>query len=235
MAIQEHRHLLKLLLMYELESSQVANYWWSGKFNINAEALRSQHAVQSGLTAFDIALSQWFVYATIHEEHPLSFALFNNTLDDIVSPLKCHLTESEYIKTFWNGAKRILPTCFMFIRKLRVKTVSDKQLVKTLCEVLDIFTKIESIPVGQSVDLFPSNIYGWLPTDKEADTFTVKTVAMEAICSGSQEWLEHLIEDSKPTPEEASSDKHLQYLIQLVQMVRSDLQRAIEFFDRHFY
>lgn len=232
--------------MYELESSQVANYWWSGKFNINAEALRSQHAVQSGLTGFDIALSQWFVYATIHEEHPLSFTLFNNTLDDIVPPLKCHLTESEYMKSFWNGAKRILPTCFMFIRKLRVKTVSDKQLVKSLCEVLDILAKIQSIPVCQSMDLFPANIYGWLPPslpssstdDDGGQSFTLKTVAIQAIYSGSQEWLEHLIEDNKPSGEEdssSSSDRHLQYLIQLVQMVRSDLQRAIEFFDRHFY
>lgn len=236
-AIQEHRHLLKLLLMYELESSQVANYWWNGKFNINAEALRSQHAVQSGLSNFDLALSQWIVYATIHEEHPLSFTLFNSTLDDIVPSLKCHHTsESEYIKTFWNGAKRILPSCFMFIRKLRVKTISDRQIVKALCEVLDIFVKIESIPVCKSIDLFPRNVYAWLSSEENVDdNLTIKTVVTEAINSGSQDWLEHVMESNKPASEESTSDKHLQYLIQLIQMVRSDLQRAVEYFDKHFY
>lgn len=30
-AVQEHKHLLRILLLHELETSKVAPYWWSGE------------------------------------------------------------------------------------------------------------------------------------------------------------------------------------------------------------
>lgn len=38
-AVQEHKHLLRVLLLHELESSKVAPYWWSGKFSDQGEAV----------------------------------------------------------------------------------------------------------------------------------------------------------------------------------------------------
>uniref|UniRef100_A0A1A9WYQ6 C2 domain-containing protein n=1 Tax=Glossina brevipalpis TaxID=37001 RepID=A0A1A9WYQ6_9MUSC len=233
-AVQEHRHLLKLLLMHELESSKVANYWWNGKFSANAETIRSQHAVQSGLSSFDCALSQWSVYATIHEEHPLSFSLFNSILDVVIPVLKCHLNESEDMKTFWDGAKRILPSCFSVLRKLRAKNVSDKQIVKTLCDVLDIFAKINTLPPSENIDLFPPNIYGWINRTEDSE-YSIDKGIEDAIHTGTKEWLEHIIEGNRQSNNEQSDDENLQYLIKLIQMIRSDLQRAMEYFDKHFY
>lgn len=234
-AIQEHRHLLKLLLMHELESSQVANYWWAGKFSANAETIRLQHAVQSGLSGFECALSQWSVYATIHEDHPLSFSLFNSILDVVIPVLKCHLNESEDMKSFWDGVKRVLPSCFSILRKLRAKNVSDKQIVKTLCEVLDILSKINALDQQpKSIELFSPNIYGWL-SRAEGSECSIDDVIVDAIHSGTSEWLEHIIEGNRQNSDEQSDDDNLQYLIKLIQMVRSDLQRAMEYFDKHFY
>ncbi|KAL9892595.1 protein unc-13 homolog 4B isoform X1 [Glossina fuscipes] len=233
-AVQEHRHLLKLLLLHELESSQVANFWWNGKFSANGETIRSQHAVQSGLSSFDCALSQWSVYASIHEEHPLSFSLFNSILDVITPVLKCHLNESDDMKTFWDGAKRILPSCFSVLRKLRAKNVSDKQIVKTLCDVLDIFAKVNTLPPPESIDLFPPNIYGWINRAEDSE-YNIDRAIEDAIHAGTKEWLEHIIEGNRQPNGEQSDDENLQYLIKLIQMTRSDLQRAMEYFDKHFY
>lgn len=232
-AIQEHRHLLKLLLMHELESSQVANYWWAGKFSANAEAIRLQHSVQSGLSGFECALSQWSVYTTLHEDHPLSFSLFNSILDIVIPVLKCHLNESDDLKTFWEGVRRLLPSCFSILRKLRAKNVSDKQIVKTLCEVLDILSKISILEKTKSIELFPQNVYGWI-SRQEGLEYSINDVVVDAIHCGTKEWLEHIIEGNRPNSDQ-SDDDNLQYLIKLIQMVRSDLQRAMEYFDKHFY
>uniref|UniRef100_A0A1I8PQW5 Protein unc-13 homolog 4B n=1 Tax=Stomoxys calcitrans TaxID=35570 RepID=A0A1I8PQW5_STOCA len=233
-AVQEHRHLLKLLLMHELESSQVANYWWSGKFSTNAETIRLQHAVQSGLTPFECALSQWSVYATIHEEHPLSFSLFNNILDTVIPPLKCQLYESEDLKTFWEGVKRILPSSFAVLRKLRAKNVSDKQIIKTLCEVLDILNKIKMLEIPTNFELFSPKIYGWIER-KPVKECTIDDVIIDAIHTGTKEWLEHIVEANRQNNGTSLDDEDLQYLIRLIQMIRSDLQRAMEYFDKHFH
>ncbi|XP_058974958.1 protein unc-13 homolog 4B isoform X3 [Musca domestica] len=232
-AVQEHRHLLKLLLMHELESSQVANYWWCGKFSSNAETIRLQHAVQSGLSNFECALSQWSVYATIHEEHPLSFTLFNSILDNLVPVLKCQLNESDDVKIFWDGVKRILPSCFTVLRKIRAKNWSDKQILKTLCEVLDIMSKIKMLDQPQNIELFSPNVYGWI--SRPNDECTIDSVVIDALHSGTMEWLEHITEANRKKWDHMSDDANLQYLIKVIQMIRSDLQRAMEYFDKHFY
>lgn len=233
-AVQEHRHLLKLLLMHELESSQVANYWWCGKFSTNAETIRLQHAVQSGLSNFECALSQWSVYATIHEEHPLSFSLFNYILDTVIPVLKCQLNESEDMKSFWDGVKRILPSTFAVLRKLRAKNVSDKQILKTLCEVLNILAKIKTLEFPKNIEIFSPNVYGWI-SRKPRSECCIDDVIIDAIHVGTKDWLEHIIEANRPSEDQTSDDDNLQYLIKLIQMIRSDLQRAMEYFDKHFH
>ena len=239
-AIQEHRHLLKLLLMHELETSQVANYWWCGKFSPKAETIRSQHAVQSGLSTFECALSQWSVYANIHEEHPLSFSLFNSILDIVIPHLKCMQSNHEDMKTFWDGAKRILPSCYSIIRKIRAKNVSDKQVVKTLCEVLDVVANIKTLdPDTEDIDIFPSTVYGWITREKDEEKhYTIDEVMIDAINIGAKEWLENVMDANRQTVvggDDQNDENDLQYIIKLIQMVRSDLQKAIEFFDKYFY
>ncbi|KAH8295174.1 hypothetical protein KR018_008180 [Drosophila ironensis] len=234
-AVQEHKNLLKLLLMHELDTSQVANYWWSGKFSPNAEIIRSQHAAQSGLTPFDCALSQWHAYCTIHESHKLNFALFNSILDVLVPVITCMQTDSEDVKTFWDGVRRLLPSCFAVLRKLRSRNTSDKNIVKALNEVLDILKKIKDLDVPENVDLFPKSVYGWVHTIDTDETCNIDTAIVDAINTGAKEWLEHIVEGSRQTKNHETDDEKLQYIIKLIQMVRSDLQRAMEYFDKLFY
>ncbi|XP_065722259.2 protein unc-13 homolog 4B isoform X3 [Drosophila suzukii] len=234
-AVQEHKNLLKLLLMYELETSQVANYWWSGKFSPNAELIRSQHAAQSGLTPFDCALSQWHAYSIIHETHKLNFTLFNSILDIVVPVITYMQNDSEDVKTFWDGVRRLLPSCFAVLRKLRSKNTSDKNIVRALNEVLDILKKIKELEVPDSVDIFPKSVYGWLHTNDTDETCNIDTAIVDAINTGTKEWLEHIVEGSRQSKNNETDDEKLQYIIKLIQMVRSDLQRAMEYFDKIFY
>lgn len=159
-ASQEHRNLLRILLLHELETSKVAPYWWSGKFSSQGEAVLTQHSAQSGLHQTENALAQWSVFAGVHTNHPLAFALFENILDKIVRPLQVDSISPDEIKIFWEGVKKLLPSCFAVIRKIRKKTAGDKGSVKTLTEVLNILSKIAMLEPPEGTDLFPSNVYG---------------------------------------------------------------------------
>ncbi|KAH8358960.1 hypothetical protein KR093_003577 [Drosophila rubida] len=234
-AIQEHKHLLKLLLIHELETSQVANYWWNGKFSSMAEAIRTQHAVQSGLSPYDCALSQWHAYSTVHETHKLNFTLFNTILDILVPTINCLQNDSEDFKIFWDGAKRILPSCFSVLRKLRSKSVGDNKILKALSEVLDILAKIKNFEVPPTIEIFPSTVYGWIEKVDCEQSSNIDTIIIDAINSGAKEWLEHIVEGSKQGKDNETDEEKLQYLIQIIQMIRSDLQRAMEYFDKLFY
>ncbi|KAH8410713.1 hypothetical protein KR215_009957 [Drosophila sulfurigaster] len=234
-AIQEHKHLLKLLLIHELDTSQVANYWWNGKFSSMAEAIRTQHAVQSGLSPYDCAVSQWHAYSTVHETHKLSFTLFNSILDILVPTINCLQNDSEDVKIFWDGAKRILPSCFSVLRKLRLKNIGDNKILKALSDVLDILAKIKTFEIPPEIEIFPSTVYGWIENVNCEESNNIDTIIVDAINNGAKDWFEHIMEGSKQVKDNQNDEEKLQYLIQIIQMIRSDLQRAMEYFDKLFY
>lgn len=230
-AAQEHRHLLRILLLHELENSKVAPYWWCGNFSGPAEAILTQHVAQSGLSPTDNALAQWSVYCALTVDHPLSFALFNMLLEKITKPLQSGLIKEEDVKLFWDGAKKLLPTCFGQIRKLRKKTAGDNTVMKTLREVMKILYKLSMLDIPDSVDLFPSNVYGWLRSNDKG-RLTIHEVLNQAAIQGASDWFVHILDNNEC--KDKTEDSRLQHLIRVIQLVRSDLQRAIEYHDRVF-
>ncbi|XP_061378434.1 protein unc-13 homolog 4B isoform X2 [Danaus plexippus] len=228
-AAQEHRHLLRILLLHELESSKVAPYWWCGNFSAAAEGVLTQHAAQSGLTPLEDRLSQWVVFCSITPDHPLSFALFTSLLDKLAKPLQSGLVNEEDRRLFWDGAKKLLPTCYSHVRKLRKKTAGDKTVMKTLREVLRILHKLSVMDAPESIDLFPASLYGWLRNDAK---LTIHEVLNQAAIQGASDWFVHILDNNEC--KDKTEESRLQHLIRVIQLVRSDLQRAVEYFDRVF-
>ncbi|XP_013138125.1 PREDICTED: BAI1-associated protein 3 isoform X2 [Papilio polytes] len=231
-ASQEHRHLLRILLLHELETSKVAPYWWCGNFSAPAEAILTQHAAQSGLSQTDNWLAQWTVYCAVTTNHPLSFALFNQLLEKVTKPLQAGLVNEEDVKLFWDGAKKLLPTCYSHIRKLRKKTAGDKTVMKTLREVLKVLYRLSVLDVPESLDLFPVNLYGWLRDADDGTKLSIQEVLHQAAVQGASDWFVHILDNNEC--KDRTEDSRLQHLIRVIQLVRSDLQRAVEYFDRVF-
>ncbi|XP_048485356.1 protein unc-13 homolog 4B isoform X3 [Plutella xylostella] len=229
-AAQEHRHLLRVLLLHELDISRVAPYWWCGNFSAAAEAILTQHVAQSGLNPTDNALAQWSVYCTVTGDHPLSFALFNNLLEKLTKPIQAGIIDEEDAKLFWDGAKKLLPTCFNHIRKLRKKTAGDKTVMKALREVLKILYRLSMMDVPESIEMFPPNLYGWLRND--SGKITLYEVLNQAATQGASDWFVHILDNNEC--KDKTEESRLQHLIRVIQLVRSDLQRAIEYYDRVF-
>lgn len=142
------------------------------------------------------------------------------------------LINEEDVKIFWDGAKKLLPTCFSHIRKLRKKTAGDKTVMKTLREVLKILYKLSSLDQHDSIELFPVSLYGWLRDNDDGSKLTIQEVLSQAVIQGASDWFVHILDNNEC--KDKTEESRLQHLIRVIQLVRSDLQRAVEYFDRVF-
>lgn len=229
-AAQEHRHMLRIILLHELELSKVAQFWWCGTFSPQGDALLTQHIAQSGLLPPEVALCQWSVYTSVHPNHALSFSLFSKLLEKLVRPLQNGINEED-LKIFWEGAKKLLPSCFSVIRKIRKKDFKDKMTVQQVTEVLNILGYIKMLGAPSDIDLFPNNMYPWV-TFSEDSKRDILSVVDDAVKQGADDWFNHITENNV---QQVDSDVgRLEYLIQAIQLVKSDLQKAIEFYDKLF-
>jgi BAI1-associated protein 3 len=140
------------------------------------------------------------------------------------------LVNEEDVKLFWDGAKKLLPTCFSHIRKLRKKTAGDKTVMKTLREVLKILYKLSVLDAPETIEMFPTALYGWLRDDKQK--LTIHEVLNQAVIQGASDWFVHILDNNEC--KDKTEEARLQHLIRVIQLVRSDLQRAVEYYDRIF-
>lgn len=100
-----------------------------------------------------------------------------------------------------------------------------------MMEVLKILNYI-LILGPKNIDLFPSNLYPWITFNGDGPNCDIQGALNDAITQGADDWLNYIVENNKETSGTALS--RLQNLIQLVQLIRSDLQKAVEFYDKLF-
>lgn len=177
-------------------------------------------------------MAQWTVYSTIHVDHPLSFALFNSLLNKLTRSIESQLICEDEMKLFWDGVRKILPSCYSIIRKIRKKTTGDKNVLKILKDVLIFLSMVSELKVPEDMELFSTKQYGWLKPNDNVTKGDVKEVMLQAIHQGATEWFNELIDTV--TPDDKTEEGRLQNLIKIIQMVRSDMQRAVEYYDKCF-
>ncbi|KAK4881762.1 hypothetical protein RN001_005081 [Aquatica leii] len=227
-AAQEHKHLLNLLLLHELGSSQIPPYTWDGKFSTQAEAILTQHKIQSGLSPNEIDLIQWTAFTSIQKEHPLAFSIYVNLLDKINQHFKLPSTTEEEATIFWNFTKKLLPSCIGLIRKVR-KRPHDKVTAQQVADVLTILWQLTALQPPKDINLLPSTYYPWLENNEEDNN--IMTVLKAAVSKGAKEWLQFILERTEKL--DNSADETLVYFNKIVQLIRTDLQMAVEY-DKMF-
>ncbi|GLH12149.1 Synaptotagmin 1 [Gryllus bimaculatus] len=203
-AFQEHRHLLRLLLLHHLETSKVEPYHWQGNFSSAAQTILTQHLVQCGLSQTEIILAKWVEYSSVHLDHHLSFKVFPILLENLLKPLNNKLLCDENEKLFWESTKKLMPSCLNAIRKIRKLTPSDKNTINQLTSLLSVLSKLRCLTPPEDFELFPTALY------------------------------DHIIENNIISDSESSEETRLNHLIKIVQLVRADLQKATEFHDKIF-
>lgn len=198
-----------------------------------AETIIKQHQAQSGLTDVDVAFAQWAVFSEVHQQHPLSFELFEKIIGNLIRPIQTdRVNHQEEISIFWESTKRLLPSCFGIVRKLRKKVAGDANSLRNLTKALGIIAQVALLEPPESTDLFPEQYYGWLKKTDETSTWDIREAINQAVTIGTEEYFESIIDHNELNNED--NEVRLQQLIKVIQLVRSDLQRAIEHHDKSF-
>ncbi|XP_076644673.1 C2 and C2B_Munc13-like domain-containing protein staccato isoform X4 [Halictus rubicundus] len=229
-AAQEHRHLIRVLLMHEIETEKVEKYCWCGRWSAPAEVLLMQHSAQRGLLERNVSLAQWIEYARIHQEHPLNFTVFSKLVIDLLRPLENDLFSLDETRLFWDATKKLLFSCLNSLRKIRRMTPGDKNSMTQLSAILGIISAVSSLKVPDEVNLFPAKMYPWFPDpDERPDVLEALEYTVE---QGGIEWFKHILNNN--SPESESDEDALKYHIKVIQLVRADLQSAIDNYDKMF-
>jgi BAI1-associated protein 3 len=72
----------------------------------------------------------------------------------------------------------------------------------------------------------------WLRRPNAETGWDLRETLNDAVHSGAKSWFNKVNMESQD-PDESDEEK-LQYLVRIIQLVRSDLQKAIEFYDKAF-
>lgn len=211
---------------------QVAPHWWCGIFSPQGEQLLTQHVAQSGLCPVEVALSQYYVYTSIHQNYPLNLALFSTILEKLEKHLQKGIITEEGVRLFWDSTIKLLPSCFSIIRKIRKKNTNEKTVLKQVREVLKILNYVDALKPPTNMDLFPSTLYPWATYNRDEPNCDIPAMLHDAVAKGASDWLNHILENNTKVDE--SGTARSQNLIQIIQLIRSDLQKAIEFYDKLF-
>ncbi|XP_053984582.1 protein unc-13 homolog 4B-like isoform X1 [Hylaeus volcanicus] len=229
-AAQEHRHLIRVLLLHEIETEKIEKYCWCGRWSAAAEVLLLQHSAQRGLLARNVTLAQWVEYARIHQEHPLNFIVFNKLMMDLLRPMENDLFSLDEARLFWDATKKILYSCLNSLRKIRRLTPGDKNTMTQLAAILGILSSISCLNVPEEINLFPTKMYPWFPDPD--DRPSILQALEYTVEQGGAEWFEHIVNHN--FPESDTDEDALKYHIKMIQLIRADLQNAIDNYDKLF-
>lgn len=180
----------------------------------------------------EATVSQYCVYACIHQNHALNLALFATILEKLLKSLQKGAISEEDVKLFWDASKKLLPSCFSIIRKIRKKSTNEKTVLKQVREVLKILNCLSTLEPPAGFDLFPATLFSWVTYNGDGPNCDISTTLRDAVTQGASDWLNHILENN--TKSDDSGIARLQNLIQIIQLIRTDLQKAIEFYDKLF-
>lgn len=227
-AITHHdrRNLLRTLLQHELKKSPSNS--WQGQFSDLGDAI----LVHSGHTINERAqvLAQWSEFTAFHTIHALPFELFENLLMTLLPLLNCtEMTTQEEMDIFWDGVKKLLPSCFMVFRNSRQRSDIDMEIITQSLSVVSTINMLALPPPAQDIELFPKKIYGWL---NESNAGNIHKVVEEAIRSRAQDYLLGIMEFRFVHQE--CIESNLKNIIKVMELIELDLRQAREIYHKLF-
>lgn len=225
-ASQEYRKLLRIFLTRELQLSNVMPYEWSlGNFSAAAKAILTQHQAQSEITAIDEAFAQYSIFSEVHEQHKLSFELFDGILDIIIRPiLNQNLDHVDVIPVFWVSTKRLLASCFKYVTNIHNKTPTSLTFAN-LSNAVHIISKVEMLTPPDSMDLFSGNSYYWLVRKKNVSC-TIKEAMGQAVTFAAEKYFDDSLDKDQEKLTKDDYASQIRDLDGIVMLIHSDLKEA---------
>ncbi|KAG8239010.1 hypothetical protein J437_LFUL005067, partial [Ladona fulva] len=166
---------------------KIGHYGWKGDFSSKGEILLNQHLAQAGINVYHQLLAQWIEYVNVHVEHPIHFVVFSRLMESLVVPLQSTTPFSdEEKKSFWEALKKLLPSCFNCLKKIRRLSAEEKGSHIQLSGLLSIFATLKKLHCPDGIELFSTSTFSWFKTIENG--CDIQGSIRDAVTQSANEW-----------------------------------------------
>ncbi|XP_071374772.1 BAI1-associated protein 3 [Centroberyx affinis] len=214
-----HKKLLSQILEYEHEHVKREPYNWNGQVSPPAWTVLTHHAVQTDLSPLQQAIIRWQCYSSHHRTQRVCYSLLLRLLRTIDAEWDPPAVRGDLERQLSDSFRLYTEHCLCLMKNMRQVFPCTSAAAITRYELM-----LRGIGYMQNMRAFKTVCP--LRNELHLDITT-------AIKKGTAEWYESVIARYKP--EEGALEEQLKKLVQVVDAVCADIQRAQNIYNKLFY
>ncbi|KAM3597811.1 uncharacterized protein V6R79_009421 [Siganus canaliculatus] len=214
-----HKKLLSQIVGYEHTHVKREPYNWNGQVCPSAWTILTHHAVQTDLSPLHQAIIRWQCYSSHHRTQRVCYSLLLRLLRTIDAEWDPTAVRGDLERQLSDSFRLYTEHCLCLMKNMRQVFPCTSAAAITRYELM-----LRGIGYLQTMRAFKTVCP--LRNELHLDITT-------AIKKGSAEWYESLISQYKP--EDGTLEEQLKKLVQVVDSVCVDVQRAQNIYNKLFY
>ncbi|XP_022595332.1 BAI1-associated protein 3 [Seriola dumerili] len=214
-----HKKLLSQIVEYEHAHVKREPYNWNGQVCPPAWTVLTHHAVQTDLSPLQQAILRWQCYSSHHRTQRVCYSLLMRLLRTIDAEWDPPAVRGDLERQLSDSFRLYTEHCLCLMKNMRQVFPCTSAAAITRYELM-----LRGIGYMQNMRAFKTVCP--LRNELHLDITT-------AVKKGSAEWYESLIARYKP--EEGTLEEQLKKLVQVVDAVCADVQRAQNIYNKLFY
>ncbi|XP_047214629.1 BAI1-associated protein 3-like [Girardinichthys multiradiatus] len=214
-----HKKLLCQIVEYEHAQVKREPYNWNGQVSPPAWTVLTHHAVQTDLSPLQQAIVRWQCYSSHHRNQRVCYSLLLRLLRTIDAEWDPPTVRGDLERQLSDSFRLYTEHCLCLMKNMRQVFPCTSAAAITRYELM-----LRGIGYMQNMRAFKTVCP--LRNELHLDITT-------AVKKGTSEWYESLIAQYKP--EEGSLEEQLKKMVQVIDAVCADLQRAQNIYNKLFY
>ncbi|XP_056144131.1 BAI1-associated protein 3 [Lampris incognitus] len=214
-----HKKLLAQILEYEHVHVQMEPYNWNGQVSPPAWTILTHHAVQTDLSPLQQAIIRWQCYSSHHRRQRVCYSLLLRLLRAIDAEWDPSTVRGDLERQLSDSFRLYIDHCLCLMKNMRQVFPCTSPAAITRYELM-----LRGIGYLQTMKAFKTVC----PLRNELHLDITTTLK-----KGTAEWYESIVAQFKP--EEGTLEEQLRRLVQVVDAVCCDIQRAQNTYNKLFY
>nr|XP_019949982.1 PREDICTED: BAI1-associated protein 3 [Paralichthys olivaceus] len=214
-----HKKLLSQIVEYEHAHVKKEPYNWNGQVCPPAWTVLTHHAVQTDLSPIQQAIIRWQCYSSHHRTQRVCYSLLLRLLRTIDAEWDPPAVRGDLERQLSDSFRLYTEHCLCLMKNMRQIFPCTSAAAITRYELM-----LRGIGYMQNMQAFKTVCP--LRNELHLDITT-------AVKKGTAEWYESLIARYKP--EDGTLEEQLKKLVQVVDAVCADIQRAQKIYNKLFY
>ncbi|XP_054861409.1 BAI1-associated protein 3 isoform X2 [Amphiprion ocellaris] len=214
-----HKKLLSQILEYEHTHVKREPYNWNGQVSAPAWTVLTHHAVQTDLSPLQQAIIRWQCYSSHHRTQRVCYSLLLRLLRTIDAEWDPPAVRGDMERQLSDSFRLYTEHCLCLMKNMRQVFPCTSAAAITRYELM-----LRGIGYMQNMQAFKTVCP--LRNELHLDITT-------AVKKGTAEWYESLI--ARYRPEDGTLEEQLKKLVQVIDAVCADVQRAQNIYNKLFY